>query len=354
MKARQFVWSSKEVQELTKRFVSVADELHNLRTGNSSDATFFQKVFDQKIKHPGHQGVFLATPSGRLLASSTCYEAEKVIALLRDGLSAWGNLTTDDRLEPKSELVEMTEFSRPEDHYPEDGLALRITARDLPESSLDGNRNARWHRYYIWFNQEEVQSMLPQKLERGSRHSMPTELTNRIAALALLDKGLVDGFTRPFRDSEVEDSDLVFSVREVTDQAIRLSITGSTATSTRDAQAFVWNMPKYKDIPKYRGVKTEILGDATFDRGANRFTKFHMVASGARVGGAYVGRKPADWSEKPIGFSCVLGKPTQAERIAPEFPNRYPWLTRMMKKEASFTDSSESPSGRDDQASPRR
>ncbi len=347
MKARQLVWSNREVQDLTKRFVSIADELHNLRKGNSSDAKFFQTVFSQKKKHPGHQGVFLATPSGRLLASSTCYEAKKVVALLRDGLSAWEKLAIDDRFEPKSELVDMTKFNRPEDHYPEDGLVLRVTSRDLPESSLDGERITRWHRYYIWFSQDEVQSMLPQRLERGSQHAVPTRVADRIAALALLDKGLVDGFTKPFRDSEVEDAALSFSVREVTDKEIGFQITGTTATKTRDAQAFVSNMPRYDDIPKYRGLKTEILGDAVFDLGSKRFTKFDMIASATRFGGAYVGRTPDDWSEKPIGFSFALGKPIPAERIAPEFPDRYPWLAQS-QKDVSFADSGVGLNGKDD------
>jgi hypothetical protein len=320
------VWSNNEVQKLTKEFVAVADELHDLRTGETSEAKFFQAVFDQKKKHPGHQGVFLATPSGRLLASSTCYEPEKVITLLNDGLQAWSNLSTRQRLEPKSDLIGQTDGGRPEDYYPEDGLVLRVTARDLPTAKLEGDRKSRWHRYYVWFNRKEVQSMLPPRLEKGQQQAIPQKLSTRIAALALLDKGQVDGFTRAFRDNDVANAELTFTVLEVLDNEVRFQIEGTTAAKTADAKAFVTNMPKYENLPKYRGVKTTILGTATFDQASKRFTKLSMIAAGTRFGGAYVGRTPEDWGEKPIGFSFTLGQPIPAERIAPEFPERYPWF----------------------------
>ena len=131
---------------------------------------------------------------------------------------------------------------------------------------------------------------------------IPGKLANRIASLALLDKGLVDGFTKPFRESDVEKSNLAFSVLDVTETEIRFRISGNTSGKRQVGQAFVRNMPRHEDIPKYRGVTTEILGEATLDRMAQQFTKFRMIASGTRVGGAYVGRTPSDWTEHPIGI----------------------------------------------------
>jgi hypothetical protein len=107
------VWSNEKVQELAKQFVAVADELHSLRTGKTSESDFFQVIFAQTKKHPGHQGVFLATPSGRLLASSTCYRAEQVIELLNKGLNAWNELSTEQHLEPKSDLIGKADGERP-------------------------------------------------------------------------------------------------------------------------------------------------------------------------------------------------------------------------------------------------
>jgi len=263
-----------------------------------------------------------------LLASSTCYESEKVVALLNDGWRSWTELSTAERLKPKSELVEQTVAGRPEDKYPDDGLVLRVTSRELPEKNLDDERNRKWHRYYVWFNRDEVQSMLPRQWEKGEQTELPAELSKRIAALALLDKGRVDGFTRSFRDADVEAAKIELTVSSLDDSTISFQIEGHTSTKTRDAQAFVSNMPRHEDIPKHRGVRTEILGSATFDRDKQRFTQFEMVAVGKRFGGAYLGRSPDDWGEHPIGFSLVMGRPTPAEQLAPEFPERYPWLSQ--------------------------
>ena len=329
MKARQFVWSNPQVQELADNYVAVADELHNLRTGKTSEAKFFQMVFKQKKNHPGHQGVFLATPNGRLLASSTCYDAENVIQLLKQGLKAWDNLSTSARLEPKSKLVEMPTSGRPEDFYPSDGLVLRVAARDLPSTDLASERNNRWHRYYLWFSGDEIRSIVPDQLEPGQSLSFPRDLANRVACLSLLDKGNVDGFTKPFLDKDVEEASITLTVVEDSETEVHFKITGSTATKTADAQAFVSNLPRYEEVPAYRGVKTKILGNATWNRGARKFTSFRMVGVGTRFGGAYVGRTPDDWGVNPIGFSFVLGKANPVEQIAPEFPDRYQWLSQV-------------------------
>ena len=309
------------MQSLVQKYVPVAEELHNLRTGKTPEAKFFQNVFQQTKKHPGHQGVFLATPSGRLLASSTCYEPEKVIELLNKGYRAWQDLPTKVRLVPKSDLIEITHGDRPEDDYPADGLVLRVTARDLPKASLEQQRTARWHRYYLWFNREEAQSMLPKQLEAGQQQGVPDQLTRRIASLALLDKGIVDGYTRPFRDSEVEIAELQLQVMDVTENRVRLQIIGRTKSRTSDAEAFVRNMPKYDNIPEYRGVETAIVGKAIYDTIDRRFVDFQMIAVGNRIGGAYVGRPPDDWAASPLGFSFTLGRPNWRNASAPNFPS---------------------------------
>lgn len=322
------VWSNREVQELAKNYVAVADELHNLRTGETSEAKFFQAVFKQKQKHPGHQGVFLATPSGRLLASSTCYEASKVVQLLEDGLAAWRKLTTAERLEPRSKLIDANTSGRPEDLYPIDGLVLRVTARDLPESNLSSEPNARWHRYFLWFSRDELESFLPTRFVQGQTIDFPQTLANRVVCLSLLDKGEVDGFTKPFLEKDVDQAQVRLTVVDISATEVRFEITGTTAARAKDAQAFMYNLPRYKTIPEYRGVQSKLLGSATWNKNSQRFTGFQMLAVGTRFGGAYVGRKPDDWGEHPIGFSFVLGNSSQAEQIAPEFPDRYPWLNK--------------------------
>ena len=74
---------------------------------------------------------------------------------------------------------------------------------------------------------------------------------------------------------------------DATDQNVRFQIRGSTETRTADEKAFVANMPKFEDIPEYRGVKTSILGFATLDRASAHFTEFRLIAAGTRFGARF-------------------------------------------------------------------
>tara|TARA_R110002096_G_scaffold92305_1_gene208709 strand:+ start:261 stop:1226 length:966 start_codon:yes stop_codon:yes gene_type:complete len=319
------------VQAAVSNFVPVADELHRLRTGRSVEARFFQAVAKQNPKHPGHQGVFLATASGKLLASATCKDSNAMLKLLDRGRIAWQALPVEARGAKASDWVGDQKSVRAEDAYPDRGLVLRVTSRDLPRESLLGSRARRWHRYFLWFDRAEARSMLPARLEQGQRISVPPGLARRLATLALVDKGRVDGFTKPFRDRDVVRADWSFEVVEVSDSRVSVRIGGATETRTRDAQPFVASFPKHEKLPSVRGVRTRIIGSAVWDRRRELFTSFEMVAAGNRFGGAFVGRGPGDWDEAPIGFSLRQAGSSAAERVAPEYPDRYPWIVSRLR-----------------------
>jgi len=199
--ARRFVWSDPEIQELARSYVSVADELHRLRTGSNPEALYFQAVFAQKKQHPGHQGVFICTPSGRLLGSCVTWDVTKVESTLRDALEEWNTLGDRERFDAECPLPVSTELGREQDLYPEDGLVLRVTTRDL----VGSQRSSPWSRSFVWFNHDELMSMAPSP-DVGARHRIPEPLAARIAALCMVDKGRVDGFTRPYRESDVQEA----------------------------------------------------------------------------------------------------------------------------------------------------
>lgn len=324
VKARQLVWSDPEIHALTRRFVPVAEELHRLRKGTDPESLFFQKVFDQKQEHPGHQGVFVCTASGDLLASCVTWEGDTVEATLRRAIEAWERRTDDHSpTEPPAEplAASPTHPDRIEYAFPDDGLAIRVTGRDLGSASSD----QRWNRSFVWFNREELQSMLPPATV-GAQRDVPRDLAVRLASLAFLDKGNVDGFTKPFVPADVEEVHVTFETVRTDDDNAYVVIRGQTATRTRDGQPAYGLRARFERVPDARGVNTELLGTATFDRESRRISQLEMVALGERFGGAHVGRPPGDWGPSPIGFSIRLSDGSPAERIAPEFPDRYPWL----------------------------
>lgn len=302
----------------------MADEVHSLRTGSDDESLLFQQILAQvENRHAGHQGVFVVTPGGKCLSSAAGFaDATKVRGALDSGLTQWNQLSETERMGG----LPLDEFktARADAQYPESGLVLCVTARDVGQSPGE-NRSDRWSRSFIWFNQAEMKSLLPANATPAAVQPWPNALELRVARFALLDKGLVDGFTHPFSVDEVLKTEFISKVTAFSENTIELSISGETLTDAADARPFfdrnrVFNRPLGR-----RGVATRILGTATFDLADGRFTKFEMVAIGTRMGGAFFGRSEDDWSPSPRGFSFALGTGRPEDRIAAEFIDQYGW-----------------------------
>ncbi len=324
VKARRFVWSDTAIQSLAKQFVAVADEVHSLRTGTDDEARLFQGVLAQvEHQHAGHQGVFVITPGGKCLASAVGYDNPKnVRKALGEGLARWNQMTRAER--SGGLLLDAFTTSRSSKKYPEDGLVLRVTSRDVGQVPGQ-NRSDRWSRSFVWFKQPEAISLVPNDRVPGSTTAWPKALALWLARFALLDKGQVDGFTHPFSAAEVRKADLISTVIAVSGNSIELSFTGQTVTEAADAAPFFDRGKVFAKPYERRGVSTLVQGNATFDLAQGRFTKFEMLAIGMRRGGAYVGRPDDDWLPAPRGFSFTLGTGNPDERIVAEFIDQYGW-----------------------------
>jgi len=108
------VWTDPTVQELSAQLVAAADQIErpgkSLEDGTSFEARFVQKVKKQCNKLATYQGVFVATPSGLLLAGShdAIHDARKVEKHLRQGLEKWRKLSPAERLMSKDMLARAT------------------------------------------------------------------------------------------------------------------------------------------------------------------------------------------------------------------------------------------------------
>ena len=84
------------MQELSAQFVPTADQIErpgkSLEEGTSFESRFVQKIKKQCNDLATYQGVFVATPTGLLLAGSheDMHDARKVEKLMRRGLEKWG------------------------------------------------------------------------------------------------------------------------------------------------------------------------------------------------------------------------------------------------------------------------
>jgi hypothetical protein len=159
----------------------------------------------------------------------------------------------------------------------------------------------------VWFRASEVAQFLPRSLTAGSRRDVPAALIGRLARLHLVDNVL--GQPTPFHPGAVEEATLTVRVTEVKGDRVYLKLTGAT----RAAQGG-------------RAVSTRLLGSATYDRAARRFTAFELLAVGERRGGMRAPYVRNATGPGTIGFAFVLADPTSpVDRVAPAYFAAYGW-----------------------------
>ena len=127
---RLWVWPDPDVQELAKKFVPAADDINVILSQRGPEqAALWKKIGAQgHYKRPG-QGIYAATPSGTLLASTNQRDAKAAAETLRKGLAMWESLKREERLmngRPSPEPEGPSRF------YPKGGLVLQAFYRDLP------------------------------------------------------------------------------------------------------------------------------------------------------------------------------------------------------------------------------
>jgi hypothetical protein len=328
------------VQELSALLVPAADRIE--RPGKSlEDGTNFESRLVQKIKKQcndlaTYQGVFVAAPSGLLLAGSheDMHDPRKVERLMRRGLERWGKLSAAERLMTKevlaravAELDEVEGRSR----FPRDGLVLRVVCRDLPRSprpSTSPSRNA-YNQDYAWFRKDEARAFLPVTPARGAKRQVPRDLVERLARFHLVD--LVRGHTAPFPQRAVEHAGITAAVVDVKGNLVSLRYQGRTRTSEVHDGVHVegkWNArgPGIPE-PQTRGVDGTLEGQAVYDLKAERFVSFELLVLAQRWGGnAYNGRlDERDFGPAPLGIVLRLAGDSAAERIPPMFFKSYGW-----------------------------
>jgi hypothetical protein len=328
------------LQELSALVVPTADAIE--RPGKSlEDGTNFESRLVQRIKKQcnelaTYQGVFVATPNGLLLAGSheAIHDPRKVERLMRRGLEKWAKLSAADRLMTKDVLAKaVAELGEVEgkSQFPQDGLVLSVTCRDLPRGpkpSTSPSRNA-YNQDYAWLRKGEARAFVPVTPVKGARRQLPRDLVDRLARFHFVD--VVRGHTAPFPQKAVEHAGITAEVMDVKGNLVALSYKGRTRTSEVHDGVHVegkWNA-KGPGIPEpqTRGIDARLEGRAVYDLKAERFVSFEVVVLSERWGGnAYNGRlDERDFGPAPLGFVLTLAGDGAAERVPPMFFRSYGW-----------------------------
>jgi hypothetical protein len=307
------------VLKLAAKFVPAADEVYrmqNLETGTDPECRLFQKFAELgHYRRPGatRQGTYCATPSGVLLGSINSNDPRRIADLLEKSLARWQTLKREERLLPTDPRKQVADIKRPERFYPEDGLVLNVTSRDMPREAdkakpVRADRWVRaWNQDFAWFTRAEARQFVPPEPKVGKKQDLPLALIHRIACAHLVDN--VRGQTSPFDESQVKKARLGTEVTAVDGNVVSLRLEGETLTTMEGRRK--------------HGLDMRLLGKATYDLAKARFLTFELVALGTRWGGTQLNGRRGDPDAAPIGILFTLAADSPCERVAPAF-NRHP------------------------------
>ena len=299
------------MQKLAAEFVVAADACDRMQKEfcQDEDALLFRKFAKERTLKKGNrggaQGHYAVAPSGELLAASSSADPKVLVEMMKQGLAKWATLPREQRLLPKSPDPTAAENWRGKEKlYPDDGLVLRVVARDRtrerwPDSNLD----------YAWFRKDEARTLLPAELKKGAKHNVPRELVQRLARFHLLDNVHALNYTF-FPKEAIEKARLTSTVVQVEGDLVSLSFEGETRASMVS--------------PKIIGYEPKLLGRATFNLKEQKFVSFELLAVGLRWG---LGNCNQRHNPAPalMGIVFTLAGDSQAERLPPAFISRYGW-----------------------------
>ena len=324
------VWSDPEVVALSKKFVTVADEVWRLQREDNPECLFFRRAVNgsEELSRGSMQGTYVMTAGGVLLARKNTNSPKAIVELLQSALVKWEQLPEQDKALKDAGLV--ASGFRWEQLSPKGGLHLRRTARDLPpDGDASATPSERFNREAVWFSAEEALSMLPASREPGSKTLIPERITQRLSCLVFVDN--VRGQTIPYHPSEDAGSELWSEVTRVEGSQISLTLRG--VTSAKAAGPWLFTQPNHwipNESRRYpHSISTQVLGSAVYDLSSNEFVQFKLLALGQRKGRTINnGRGGTEQDVNDVGFVCELAP--KSWRIAPTFIDVYgvKWATR--------------------------
>ena len=324
MATRRSVWSDDDVQRAARAFVPVAEEVSRLQRDKEPDCLFFQGFCE--LGHYGgktkpsntRQGIYAVTPGGRFLASCNTRDADEVLAMLAKAKKAWDAMPPAQRRAADAAL-DPAAIRRFEQLRPTDGLVLRVYSRDLPRQKVTaGWRGQAWNQDHAWFRRDEALAMVPAP-EVGAERPFPDEALLRLARVHLVDN--VRGQTMAHGPQHVVARRLVGRTVALAGDVQSILFEGAV----RIERTGTWASRGYgPDRPQRLGFDAQLLGAAKFDRKAQRFTEWRLLAVGMRYGATEFNGRHDDPGPAPMGVAFDL-QADDAPAVAPSMHWAYGW-----------------------------
>ena len=321
MAGRALAFSDPTVIALTsERFIPVAENCSPLQRQPDAKGEFFRLVAEQghyagrRYPTSTRQGYYAFTADGTVLAAANSREPERMIALLQQALQRWSVLTGDGAPAGGERGPDRYTPARP-DRFPEDGLVLRLVARDLPrqvDARPDDWRKRAWNLDYVWCTREEAAALVPEERRAGATREAPASLLRRIARFHLRD--FVRGEPSVWPEAAIRAAHLTSEVTVVAGERVRLVLRGAVRLRW-DAR---WTRPEdAEERTSDCGFDATLYGEAEWDRAAGRFVAFDLLACGPRWGTNQYNNRQDDLGPAPLGIAFELAGTAPRDRTPP-------------------------------------
>ena len=321
MAGRESVFSDPVVIELaSNHFVSVAENCSPLQSQQDAKGEFFRLVAEQghyagrTFPTSTRQGYYTFTADGRLLTAANTRDPRAIERMLRTALDRWEALraTGFSAGAPSFEVADYTP-ARP-DRYPVDGLALRLTARDLPrqtDTRADDWRKRAWNLDYAWFTKDEAQALVPEARE-GATRPWPPSAIRRMALFHLRD--FVRGEPSAWPEEALRLGQMTSTVTGVDGDRVRLQLGGRIHLE----HTMRWRRPNDgSEHTSDCGYDATLSGEAVWDTSTQRFVSFELAAAGPRWGTNQYNNRGDDLGPAPMGIVFTLAGSDPKDRTPP-------------------------------------
>ena len=303
---------------MNEKFIPVAVDINYLQHQKDTEGELFTKIVEQ-----GHyagrtkptntrQGLYVATADGTLLASINTTRSSEVMKMMNKAIRQWEKGGKDRNKKFAEENVPDKKFNLA---FPEGGMILRETMRDLPRKQNPKHDTWRHNFDYAWLTKDEVAEFVPKDPKVGVSYEIPDPLVKRFAKFHLVDQ--VKGESAAWKDSGIKTASLQATVRRVENGKVQIQLNGNANC----IQPATDEKNPYSGLPtnQERGVEIKIAGWLTYDTATDTFAEFRLLGFGDRWGTATYSFRHRDMQRSPIGFAFEM-LPTKSEnQTRPKF-----------------------------------
>lgn len=298
----------------------VAIDINYLIHQEDSEGEFFRHIAEQghyagKTKPSRtRQGLYITGVDGNLVDSLNSTRAETVLGLIKRGIAKWEKKGTAGKVL----LDSNTPDARHALKFPEGGMILRETMRDLPKASEEKRDLDRHNFDHVWLTADQKTSFVPKSFEPGYSWELPKPLVKSLATYHMIDQ--VHGESFAFSMKHNQTAELSGKIVSVDGDKVTVQLTGKVKNVKPATGAL--NPYNGRRVDKDITSDLKVCGWLVYDKSKNDFDSFRMLAAGQRSGGDVYNFRWKDPGPSPIGFAFEMVEDIPSNRVRPKYIDR--------------------------------